>query len=278
MTRTDYRWMSPNAHLLVGEMPAPRQMGGRWWEGTSLSIAAHAIVFGLLLYAATHVKQVVQTIDAVSGPLVFIDHRGPGGGGSDGADTADPPRPVQSIATKASQLMPVTNPADTPPPPDVKIPVVTAQAVETLPGSMTDIDGTSPGRGSSRGGDGGRGPGSGPGDGPGLGPGSLGGFGGDAFNPGNGVTSPQLIKEVRPNYTGDAMRARIQGIVEMQAVVLPDGSVDPSRIRITRSLDASLGLDQQALLAVKQWRFKPGTREGHPVSVWVNVELTFTLR
>jgi protein TonB len=92
------------------------------------------------------------------------------------------------------------------------------------------------------------------------------------------VTSPQLIKEIRPNYTGDAMRAKIQGVVEMQAVVLPDGSVDPSRIRITRSLDASLGLDQQAIFAVKQWRFKPGTRDGHPVSVWVSVELTFTLR
>jgi protein TonB len=253
-------------------------MGSRWWEGTGLSIAAHAMAFGLLLYAATHVKQVVQTITAVSGPLVFLDQRGPGGGGGGGgANTSDPPPRAPIIATKPTQLMAVTNPADTPPHPDVKIPVVTAQAVQMLPGSMMEIT-ASPGRGSSGGGGGGRGTGSGLDDGPGLGHGSLGGFGGDVFSPGNGVTSPQLIKEVRPNYTGDAMRARIQGVVEMQAVVLPDGSVDPSRIRLTRSLDATLGLDQQAIAAVTQWRFKPGTRDGHPVSVWVNVELTFTLR
>ena len=277
MTRTDFGWASPNAHLLVGEMPAPRQMGSRWREGTGLSIAAHAIAFGLLLYAATHVKQVVHTITAVSGPLVFLEQRGPGArvrGG--GPDTLEPPRPAEIMPTKPVQLTPVTSPADSPPPPDMQIPVMMAQAVQMLPGSMTEITG-SPGKGSSGGPGGGHGPGSGPGDGPGQGPG-LGGFGGDVFNPGNGVTSPQLIKEVRPNYTGDAMRAKIQGVVEMQAVVLPDGSVDPSRIRITRSLDANLGLDLQAISAVKQWRFKPGTRSGQPVSVWVSVELTFTLR
>ena len=40
MTRTDFQYASPNAHLLIGEMPAPRQMDGRWWEGTGVSIAA----------------------------------------------------------------------------------------------------------------------------------------------------------------------------------------------------------------------------------------------
>lgn len=279
MTRTEFQCASPNAHLLIGEMPAPRQMAGSWWEGTGLSIAAHAVVLGLLLYAATHVKQVVQTINAVSGPLIFLEERGPGGGGGGGGDTTPkPPRPAEIPANKLTQLAPVPNPADTPPPPELRIPVVIAQAMEMVPGAMTAINGTSPGKGLGPGGGGGRGPGSGPGDGPGAGPGSAGGFGGDVYNPGNGVTSPQLVKEVRPNYTADAMRAKVQGVVEMQAIVLPDGSVDPTRIRITRSLDASLGLDQQAIVAVKQWRFRPGTREGQPVAVWVNVELTFTLR
>ena len=279
MTRTEFRYASPNAHLLIGEMPAPRQMAGSWWEGTGLSIAAHAVVLGLLLYAATHVKQVVQTINAVSGPLIFLEQRGPGGGGGGGGDTTPkPPRPAEIPLNKLTQLTPVPNPADTPPPPELRIPVVTAQAMEMVPGAMTAISGTSPDKGLGVGGGGGRGQGSGPGDGPGAGPGSAGGFGGDVYNPGNGVTSPQLIKEVRPNYTADAMRAKVQGVVEMQAIVLPDGSVDPTRIRITRSLDASLGLDQQAIVAVKQWRFRPGTREGQPVAVWVNVELTFTLR
>ena len=87
-----------------------------------------------------------------------------------------------------------------------------------------------------------------------------------------------LIKEVKPNYTAQAMGAKLQGAVEMEAVVLPDGSVDSASIRITRSLDSIFGLDQQAIIAVKQWRFRPGTFKGQAVAVRVNIELTFTLR
>jgi protein TonB len=87
-----------------------------------------------------------------------------------------------------------------------------------------------------------------------------------------------LIREIKPNYTGDAMRAKIQGAVQMEATVLPDGTIDPKSIRITRSLDSTFGLDQQAIIAVKQWRFRPGLYKGRPVPVQIEVELTFTLR
>jgi protein TonB len=96
------------------------------------------------------------------------------------------------------------------------------------------------------------------------------------YQPGNGVTSPRLIKEVKPNYTGDAMRAKIQGVVTMAAVVMPDGSV--GSVQITRSLDPTFGLDQEAIKTVKQWRFAPGTKLGQPVPVLVEIEMTFTLR
>jgi protein TonB len=72
------------------------------------------------------------------------------------------------------------------------------------------------------------------------------------------------------------MRARLQGTVIVRAIVLPDGSVGVARV--VRSLDTLLGLDQEALKAVKLWRFKPGTLGGRPVSVAVDIELTFTLR
>ena len=72
------------------------------------------------------------------------------------------------------------------------------------------------------------------------------------------------------------MRARIQGIVALEAIVLPDGSV--GRIRVIRSLDNAFGLDDEAVTAVKQWRFAPGTLAGRPVPVLVNIELAFTLR
>jgi protein TonB len=122
----------------------------------------------------------------------------------------------------------------------------------------------------------GRGSGSGPGVGPGLGPGRNGGVGGDAYQAGNRVMSPRLIREIKPGYTAEAMRARIQGMVTLRAVVLPDGSVGTAQV--VRSLDSAFGLDDEALKTVKQWRFMPGTLAGRTVPVMVEIELTFTLR
>jgi len=81
---------------------------------------------------------------------------------------------------------------------------------------------------------------------------------------------------VKPAYTAEAMRAKVQGTVWLQCVVMPDGSV--SEVQITKSLDSTFGLDQEAIKAAKQWRFKPGMRQGEPVPVRVTIELTFTLR
>ena len=89
-----------------------------------------------------------------------------------------------------------------------------------------------------------------------------------------GVKSPVLIKEVKPKYTEDAMRRKVQGTVEVTAVVRETGV--PDTFSVIRSLDPDL--DQEAINAAEQWRFKPGLREGQPVAVKVNIELTFTLR
>ena len=93
--------------------------------------------------------------------------------------------------------------------------------------------------------------------------------------PGDGVTSPMLIHETKPNYTPEAMRARLQGLVVMECVVERDGSVGP--VRVTRSVDPVYGLDDAAVRTLKQWRFKPGTKDGAPVRVAVIVEMSFTL-
>ena len=81
---------------------------------------------------------------------------------------------------------------------------------------------------------------------------------------------------MKPQYTSDAMRAKVQGTVLLECVVRPDGSVGD--VQILRSLDGVFGLDQEAIKAAKQWRFAPGTRMGEPVPVLVTIELTFTLR
>jgi protein TonB len=267
---------SPNAHLLVGELPVQRQLAGRWREGTGLSIAAHTIVLVvfLFLYAGARAPQVLATVTPMMGWKPEL-HGRPGLGGA-GDETSTPARRLEVVDTHPRHIEAAANPADAITPP-INVPVVTAQAVQTLPGALTELDATSLGRGAGPGGVGGEGAGSGPHRGKGAGDGGPDGTGG-VFEPGSGVTTPQLIFEVKPGYTVDAMRAKLQGVVELEALVLPDGSVDPRRIRITRSLDRALGLDEQAIAAVRQWRFRPGTLKGRPVPVRVLIELTFTLR
>ena len=96
----------------------------------------------------------------------------------------------------------------------------------------------------------------------------------DVFRPGPGVTHPVLLKEVKPDYTVTAKEAGLQGTVTIDCVVLPDGVVGDTRV--TRSLDPEL--DGQAINALKQWRFKPGQRQGKPVPVRVSVEIDFALK
>ena len=94
--------------------------------------------------------------------------------------------------------------------------------------------------------------------------------------PGAGVTSPQAIKEVKPVYTARALQAKIQGSVWLKAVVLANGDVGD--VTVTKSLDAEHGLDDEAINALRQWKFKPGSKDGKAVAVEVTVEMTFTLK
>ena len=89
-----------------------------------------------------------------------------------------------------------------------------------------------------------------------------------------GVKAPSIIREVKPKYTADAMRRKVEGTVELDAVILADGTVGD--VTVKRSLDPDL--DEEAIKATKQWRFRPGTKDGNPVAVQVFIELTFRLK
>lgn len=91
-----------------------------------------------------------------------------------------------------------------------------------------------------------------------------------------GVTAPKLVKETKPGYTPEAMHARIEGIVRVEAVVLADGRVGD--VTITQSLDKQFGLDERATAAVKKWEFEPGRKDGKPVPVRVEIEISFKLK
>jgi bla regulator protein blaR1 len=94
--------------------------------------------------------------------------------------------------------------------------------------------------------------------------------------PGDGVTLPKVLREVRPDYTSAALAAKIQGSVMMSIVVLAGGTVGD--VTVIQSLDREFGLDDQAVKAVRQWTFEPGKKDGKPVPVQVTVEMTFTLK
>lgn len=213
--------------------------------------------------------------------LVWLVDPGPGGGGGGGGNTkAEPPRKAEITRTDPVPVQALP-PEPQPPEPEPLAPIasrIPVDATLTTPGALeaTDATSLSQGPGSGGGGDRGTGPGIGPDRGRGLGPGAEAGAGGETFRPGDGVTAPRVLLEVKPAYTAEAMRAKVQGLVRLECVVLPDGSV--GRVVVVKSLDSTFGLDQQAVKAARQWRFAPGRRLGEPVAVLVIIDLEFRLR
>ena len=269
------------------------QQRQRVGKTVAASLTSHAVMLVLAIVLVRVGTGAVHTPVLPQAPvngIIWLSQPGPGGGGGGGGNRMkEPPRQAEEPG-KEKITVPVQKPPKMEPQQQAKvepnpieqlnIPAKSlASASESLPGAMEVPPGpptVSQGSGSGGGAGTGVGTGMGPGSGSGLGPGSGGNTGGGVYQPGNGVTLPQLIHEVKPAYTSDAMRAKIQGTVLLQCVVRQDGSV--TDIQVLRSLDPTFGLDQEAIKAARQWRFRPGMRMGEPVPVLVTIELTFTLR
>lgn len=255
---------------------------GRVRSAVGGSLLGHAAIIGLyflILWIAPEPVRNALLPDALSRQLVFLAEPGPGGGGGGGNSIPEPPKKAE--VKKPDKKEEVSVPAkvepkpepkvEQPPPESLNIPALTtADAEKTAPGVIDSDTLASLSTGS------GRGTGAGSGEGSGLGLGTGGGTGGGVYRPGSGVINPRVLREVKPQYTADAMRAKVQGTVLLECVVMPDGSV--GRVDVVKSLDPTFGLNQEAVKAAKQWRFQPGTRFGEPVAVLVTIELTFTLR
>ena len=287
--------MSANDTTLPGPPPAPgpdgpdpRGVNSNGWLGSqsiferrderklgrafSASIAAHGgllalLIIGLSTPAATMLVEQIP----LEYKVVFLPETGPGGGGG-GSPAPAPPKPIEIPKHKAPDPIPVPvevpKPVEPPPIPQLVAPIETTAAV-IVQSSGTSTISLAPYGG------GGRGGGVGTGTGNGVGPGTGGGFGGGAFRPGNGVELPVPIRREQPKYTSDAMRAKIQGEVHLEAVVLENGTI--GEIRVIKSLDRNFGLDQEAIVAGRKWLFQPGTRQGKPVPVIVTLVLEFRL-
>jgi TonB family protein len=277
----------PTSHLSVrpvGEGADIRELfsdkatsGTRVFSGTVVHVAAIAL---LVLIVRFLPQKVYESILPNRSPedIVYLVDPGPGGGGGGGNKSPEPPKQAKVKAEDKINVPVEKPPAPVPEPqkvPDtvpeqlLNAPLLTLGAAPiTAPGAISGANTNSRGSGT--------GSGVGPGTGSGLGPGSGGGTGGGVYNIGNGVTSPTAIYQPKPKYTADAMRAKVQGTVVMSAIVMPDGTV--TDIKVTRSLDQSFGLDEEAKKTAAQWRFRPGTLKGEPVAVRILIELDFNLR
>lgn len=90
---------------------------------------------------------------------------------------------------------------------------------------------------------------------------------------GPGIRPPRGLSIVDPKYTDAARKAKINGSVVVAVAINEEGGVDD--VKIVRGL--GYGLDQNAMDAARQSKFKPATKDGIPVPVQINMEMTFKL-
>ncbi len=93
------------------------------------------------------------------------------------------------------------------------------------------------------------------------------------YEPGGDVKPPKLVHYVEPDFSPDSKEAFVEGTVKISTVISLGGVV--TNPRVTSGLSAAE--DRNAITAVKQWKFQPGTRNGRPVNVHVTIEVNFHL-
>jgi TonB family protein len=253
-----------------------------------ISVVLHVIIIGLLLWTFFAVKSVVtkknQQVTNIDVPQFMpIAPKGPqmGGGGGGGAhDILQAPKGRLPKFEEQPITPPMVIKNDHPKlavdpaimmPKDIQLP---NNNLPNLGDPRTTVVGpASNGSGSGAGMGTGSGGGIGSGKGNGYGPGEGGGYGGGLYHVGGGVSAPQLVFAPDPEFSDEARRAKYQGVCVVSLIV--DAQGNPQRVQVVRHL--GMGLDEKAVEAVKQYKFKPATLQGKPVPVEVNIEVNFRI-
>jgi protein TonB len=247
------------------------------------SVATQLVIVGVLLaltaVVATHpvikqrVTELVEPSDYILKPSKTQSGGGGGGGDRDKLQASKGSLPKQSRVqiTPPRVIVP-------PEPPKLAVdPTVVAPDIAKLTAQLGDPKSNLPtlsnGTGDGSGIGSGSGGGVGSGTGPGVGPGWGGGVGGGPYRVGGGVSAPRALFAPDPEYSEEARKAKYQGVCVLQVVVGPDGR--PRDIRVFQTL--GMGLDEKAVAAVRRWKFDPAQKDGKPVAVLVNIEVTFRL-
>lgn len=275
----------PDSPLWRGQDPLARD---RSRGSRNASFIIHVVVItGILWWGATTHKQFLEPATQMvfklyAPPVAPIKPtpkpmQGGGGGGEHQIiepRRAQPPKPkIVMQRTLPPQIARVENPK-IPVPPSMRVDLPTNNNLPKLgmPKSpQVAVD--SQGSGSNSGFGVGMGGGLGAGQGDGAGSGAGGGYGGGVMNVGGGVSAPQVVHSVDPQFTAQARQADYQGTVSIQLIV--DAHGNPQDIHVVRHL--RMGLDEKAVEAVRQYRFRPAMYQGHPVAVQMIIDVTFNL-
>jgi protein TonB len=249
----------------------------------AISFVIHVVAITLLLALALKVRSnvvlepttTVVPMDfklTVPPPVTMPVAKQPGGGG--GTPTPqkimEPKRaPEPTVATAPQILLPQTIRIDRPklgiePTDQVKMPdTTTLPTLGVAPSPQIALAAQAKGNGG----------GHGLGGGLGAGPGSGGGYGGGLMSVGGGVSAPMVVRTVQPEFTEEARRANFQGNVSIKLIV--DSQGNPQDISLLSHL--GMGLDEKAIEAVRQYKFKPAMYMGHPVAVQIVIDVSFHL-
>jgi periplasmic protein TonB len=263
-------------------------------NGAMASTAVHVVAVGAIVGLTLLGRRVVQEIQKPHDTVTLVapddipamapakTQSGGGGGGGDRDKFQAPKGKLPKFAMEQITPPAVVVRNDHPKltaeptvvvPPQVKIAMNTSMPNFGDPMSHLPSGPPSNGVGSGGGIGSGSGGGVGVGEGPGVGAGRGGGTGGGVFRVGGGVSAPRPVFTPDPEYSEEARKAKYQGTCVLWLIVGPDGK--PRDIKVSRTL--GLGLDEKAIEAVKQWKFEPAMKDGKPVAVQINVEVSFRL-
>lgn len=277
-----------NATLELGLFASQKQdRENAFWQPL-LSVTAHGAIFAVVLLvfanrgprilsSGLQNQENFQEVE-ISSPNLPIGKQPLSGGGGGGAHQPQPPTTGKPPLAQKIPIPVTTLKRQDDPKLAVEPSVVLPQMIASTPPDLgmpqqVAVHSGSMGSGSDGGIGTGVGGGIGGGKGNGVGPGIGGGLGGGVYRVGGGVTAPVAIYSVDPEYTDEARRIKFSGLCTVSVVVTEEGL--PTNIHVVRPV--GLGLDEKAVEAVKQYRFRPGRYQGKPVAVQMYVIINFRI-
>jgi protein TonB len=246
-------------------------------QSTAFAVGAHALIILLVLWLIAHHVQIsapVKTLQVTQlmAPPPPVAPRAEKIGGGGGQHDLAPVTQGHLPKFAQTQIVPPKAPPTIPPKLAVEPTVVVQKDLKMADNTMPNIGmPNSPLRGVSMGN--GNGTGIGSGNGNGIGPGSGGNIGGGAYHIGGAVRPPTLIYQVDAEFSEEARKAKFSGDVLVDLIV--DAQGNATHVRVARGV--GMGLDEKAVEAVRQYKFKPAMMNGKPVPVIMTVDVNFQI-